>query len=119
MPGGETMTKYTQTPNVDLANRAWNTVSGTAQTGGSANTIKLATGASSTNDFYVGLQITLTGAPVQVMLKILLLITEAQNCDNRYNFSATPTSSTTYSIKETWVPDWLKTAYPMQAATAM
>lgn len=113
MPGGETMTKYTQTPNVDLANRAWNTVSGTAQTGGSANTIKLATGASSTNDFYVGLQITLTGGPGSGDVKNIVAYngsTKIATIDT--NFSATPTSSTTYSIKETWVPDWLKTAYP-------
>lgn len=113
MPGGEVMAKNTQTPNVDLASRAWNTVTGTAQNGGSANTIKLASGASSTNGYYVGLQITLTGGPGAGDVRNIIAYdgsTKLATVDS--NFSATPTSATTYSIKETWVPDWLKAAFP-------
>ena len=112
MPGGETMTKNTQTPNVDLANRAWNAVAGTAQNGGSANTIKLASGASASAGFYVGQQITLTAGPGAGDVKSIVAYdgaTKIATVDT--NFSATPTSTTTYSIKETWVPDWLKTVY--------
>ncbi len=113
MPGGETMTKNTQVPNVDFASRSWNPVNGTAQNGGSSNSIKLATGASSTTGFYVGLQITLTGGPGSGDVRNIIAYdgsTKIATVDS--SFSATPTSATTYSIKETWVPDWLKTAYP-------
>lgn len=113
MPGGETMTKNTQTPNVDLANRGWNTVNGTAQSGGTINTIRLASGASSTNDYFTGLQITLTGGPGAGDVRNIIAYngsTKAATVDA--DFSAIPTAATTYSIKETWVPDWLKAAYP-------
>lgn len=113
MPGGENMTRNTQTPNVDMASRTWNTVSGTAQNGGSANTIKLATGASASNGFYVGQQIALTGGPGSGDVRTITAYdgtTKIATVDT--NFTATPTSTTTYSIKETWVPDWLKAAYP-------
>lgn len=85
---------------MDFASRSWNPVNGTAQNGGSSNSIKLTTGASSTTGFYVGLQITLTGGPGSGDVRNIIAYdgsTKIATVDS--NFSATPTSATTYSIK--------------------
>lgn len=118
-PGSEVLTKNSIGPgesnwgsgDIPKVINEWDPVVRTARTASPSDSshIRFYSGASSIDGAYVGMEIRITAGPgINSVATITEYVGSTQTATVSPAFSATPTTSTKYNIRDTWVPDWFR-----------